>query len=687
MVSLLRKKEDIMATKTFEELKQLAVQIRDEKTNKQNTATRIGTQMLEHLNKLEQDYYDKTATDEELKQRDEKLTELSSKKIGNILPFGGEFYDEGEVTIIRNEENGYDINISNLQVFRADTLQYENYSSFSANINSERFAIVVDYSFNTKTFGNIYIASLSWLDNIQNKGITEKDGVRTCVLFIVYKGNITFSLPEYFSITKNYYVKSLISVVDIDTSKKSIKRYGINNELLFNSYNSPDDENYSNLLLYLPNRKFANIRANNLILGNASILVLSKKESELERFGSWEEIPTGTSDSNVYLYPVKNAGFTDYDWDVICYNYNQNLTNLCFSNLAVTECRKINEYKNDGYINLTGGITPTENYFTVTDFIPIVAGTYVEGHGSITKNNYGIAFYDKNEKLISGITTSSETTVTEFNAVAPSNSAYFRACKSQGNDGAVYVYDEVGTLIKGVYEINSENTGMKYHNALKKPYNFYGKKSIWFGDSVTYGVSTNPWNDQLENCYRKLFCDYAGLECTNAAVSSSYIYNYDYDGITPLSTSILSKIVTTLNSESNYDFIFIAGGINDFSWHNADNTLGKLGDTGNISFYGALHDICEHIKNNAPNSNVIFLTPINDSKIREYIGSDTLDKYRNAIFEVAVMYGYSVVDMSVIGFPIDSDNTLLKDALIQDGIHPTELGHKMMAENLYSILI
>lgn len=68
-----------MATKTFEELKQLAVQIRDEKTNKQNTATRIGTQMLEHLNKLEQDYYDKTATDEELKQRDEKLTELSTQ--------------------------------------------------------------------------------------------------------------------------------------------------------------------------------------------------------------------------------------------------------------------------------------------------------------------------------------------------------------------------------------------------------------------------------------------------------------------------------------------------------------------------------------------------------------------------------------------------------------------------------
>lgn len=94
-----------MATKTFKELKQLAIQIRDEKTNKQNTATRIGTQMLEHLNKLEQDYYDKTATDEELKQRDEKLTELSSDipfkkyiitgtsgtvKFGSLINFRGE---------------------------------------------------------------------------------------------------------------------------------------------------------------------------------------------------------------------------------------------------------------------------------------------------------------------------------------------------------------------------------------------------------------------------------------------------------------------------------------------------------------------------------------------------------------------------------------------------------------------
>lgn len=89
-----------MATKTFEELKQLAIQIRDEKTNKQNTATRVGTAMLEHINKLEQDYYDKTQTDEELKERDEKLTELSTK-----------------IQDVNNEIDGIILNSINCDVF------------------------------------------------------------------------------------------------------------------------------------------------------------------------------------------------------------------------------------------------------------------------------------------------------------------------------------------------------------------------------------------------------------------------------------------------------------------------------------------------------------------------------------------------------------------------------------------
>ncbi|MBU3838055.1 MAG: SGNH/GDSL hydrolase family protein [Candidatus Phocaeicola faecigallinarum] len=77
-----------MATKTFEELKQMAIQIRDEKTNKQNTATRIGTQMLEHLNKLEQDFLDKDTTEAKFSELDSKTGfQRISTKQGIDIPF------------------------------------------------------------------------------------------------------------------------------------------------------------------------------------------------------------------------------------------------------------------------------------------------------------------------------------------------------------------------------------------------------------------------------------------------------------------------------------------------------------------------------------------------------------------------------------------------------------------------
>lgn len=151
-----------MATKTFEELKQLAIQIRDEKTNKQNTATRIGTQMLEHLDKLEQDYYDKTATDEELKERDEKLTELEGK-IGNttsqlltnieISNVQSGFYYDSKLTLVANGNFSaaeIDIEPNSIYLLRASI-----YSSARAGIiksDGSIFNLVYSDNNNLNTF-------------------------------------------------------------------------------------------------------------------------------------------------------------------------------------------------------------------------------------------------------------------------------------------------------------------------------------------------------------------------------------------------------------------------------------------------------------------------------------------------------------------------------------------------------
>lgn len=131
-----------MATKTFEELKQLAIQIRDEKTNKQNTATRVGTEMLEHINKLEQDYYDKTQTDEELKERDDKLTELDNQIKSSL---GVDSYaEEIQLTPI----NGKAIN--------PQGIVYENANATIAEIsNLSNIEALSIYTYTNSAFCNI----------------------------------------------------------------------------------------------------------------------------------------------------------------------------------------------------------------------------------------------------------------------------------------------------------------------------------------------------------------------------------------------------------------------------------------------------------------------------------------------------------------------------------------------------
>lgn len=201
-----------MATKTFEELKQLAIQIRDEKTNKQNTATRIGTQMLEHLNKLEQDYYDKTATDEELKQRDEKLSELSSNSSIKI---------KGTANTISRE----------LSLKKGDEILFKwNFNNISEN---RTHGIVLNYEDGSNLFIVKNIASGTNLLSIQ-KNVTSitagySDGDYTGVLDIDVSITINpFTTQNYIDIQNNKFGFPLIFNHYLNSSGDPVPIYGTN---------------------------------------------------------------------------------------------------------------------------------------------------------------------------------------------------------------------------------------------------------------------------------------------------------------------------------------------------------------------------------------------------------------------------------------------------------------------------
>lgn len=160
-----------MATKTFEELKQMAIQIRDEKTNKQNTATRIGTQMLEHLNKLEQDFLDKDTTEGKFSELEEstntKFSELENhtitlsdniKTVGEFLNEEAEFFIQEYVwwsyNIIFNNKiifNKLSVKVSFDGVLRVrvvDLDQYKNLETLTFTAKSGETLIVNKSDFN-----------------------------------------------------------------------------------------------------------------------------------------------------------------------------------------------------------------------------------------------------------------------------------------------------------------------------------------------------------------------------------------------------------------------------------------------------------------------------------------------------------------------------------------------------------
>lgn len=224
-------------------------------------------------------------------------------------------------------------------------------------------------------------------------------------------------------------------------------------------------------------------------------------------------------------------------------------------------------------------------------------------------------------------------------------------------------------------------------HSVAKPLQFVsGKKLVAFGDSITFGIqskidsngNTSQANDEV-NQYIKLFCNKLGLTLTNKAISGTTLVNVAHPTETTLTAdkSIYNQVITT--NLSTYDYILIAGGCNDAV---LQRTLGTIGSTDNKTVYGALELMCQYIQNNKKaNAQVIFLTPI--PLLRTL--TIPLETYRNAVFEVAVKYGFNVVDGYKLGFPYEvSDYSKI---VFPDGCHPSVAGHKMYANSLLGVLV
>lgn len=199
-----------------------------------------------------------------------------------------------------------------------------------------------------------------------------------------------------------------------------------------------------------------------------------------------------------------------------------------------------------------------------------------------------------------------------------------------------------------------------------KPFDFSGKTAVFFGDSITVGVINGDGTQVTTHNYPNGFSAKVGLTPTNKAVSGSRIY-------VPSGVSA-AKILSQLQSVtlSDYDFIFIAGGINDFVAYTVDQML--IG----------LTELISYVKANFT-GDVIWITPINTAKnvADVYNNKKDLNDYISAmtklIKESDSNYQFSVVQGWEFGFPTLDSDSAYKNAMFGDGeLHPSELGYNTL---------
>lgn len=464
-----------MATKTFEELKQLAIQIRDEKTNKQNTATRVGTAMLEHINKLEQDYYDKTQTDEELKERDDKLTELEFKSIGKIKKGYG---------IIAQGENGG-------AAFESTYFSYIEFEIFEG-VN---YCGSVPYQ--SGEFGIAFFDS----DDAYIDGITYDVNSNYLNLPLYY---LQFTAPQGA-------VKAKATIFN-DTNRKVNGHYSYFSPIIYN----PNSINIVGIGEDASSAKIKNI-------GDVYFQSTTKKFRRKISDSLYLDVDVNEKNNIIY----KDFIYTGYS----------NFINGIFSN-NLTEIN-LTEYANlidDGIIKYTDGNVFTDGVTSsrCDNYIPCAGVKILNitmSSGKSVISQAGIAFYDKEFNYITGI----QRPIAFFeksakiNIIVPPNAVYFRTTYFNSSE----IAEKGGFSCTAYYQdIKLKNEKLDYRDIVDGVAVIVDQEGGVYGNPIGEVYSTSSLGaSSYINCKGALYMDITLPVLTSEPTQGLVFYNKSGEAI------------------------------------------------------------------------------------------------------------------------------------------------------------
>lgn len=206
-----------------------------------------------------------------------------------------------------------------------------------------------------------------------------------------------------------------------------------------------------------------------------------------------------------------------------------------------------------------------------------------------------------------------------------------------------------------------------------------GKKIVFLGDSITQGAgATKKENVYLEVCAKKL-----GAKAVNFGVGGTRIAPQ----ITPSAEAFCDEyfLLRAKKMDKDADLVVVFGGTNDFG--HGDAPFGRIGDKDPATFCGAYGALIEYLMATYGKEKLIIVYPLRrrnetatngDGSKAE--GSKPLAEYHDAEKAIAEKCGLKSVD-----FWNDGDlnpNTPDGNENFADGLHPNDIGHRLLGEKL-----
>ena len=207
-------------------------------------------------------------------------------------------------------------------------------------------------------------------------------------------------------------------------------------------------------------------------------------------------------------------------------------------------------------------------------------------------------------------------------------------------------------------------------------------KINFLGDSITAGAGATT----VENRYVSLVGEKLNCVANNFGVCGTRIAKQK----TPSSEPIFDEDFYTraLTMDKDADFVFVFGGTNDYG--HGDAPIGELEDKTQYTFAGAFNCLLNYLIETYGKSKLCYILPLPRYNQENLYGeglkkeeSFPLPKYIEYERIILEKNGVDFLELSNI-FPVPSVNT--GDELTMDGLHPNDIGHKIIAEKVVTYL-